>query len=71
MSPNTNTHFPWECIDALISTGVFHMNANNARDVDFIYTPLTMECLSGYALKPSFIDPPYSTTIKMAYQEIN
>ena len=25
----------------------------------------------GYALRPSFIDPAYSTAVKMAYQEIN
>ena len=30
-----------------------------------------MQCLTGYALRPSFIDPTYSTAVKMAYQEIN
>ena len=25
----------------------------------------------GYTLRPYFIDPAYSTTVKMAYQEIN
>ena len=70
--PNTNTHLPQERIDALIFTGVFHMNANNAKDVDCICTSFAMQCLSGYTLRPpSFIDPAYSTTVKMAYQEIN
>ena len=41
-SPSTNIQLPQERIDALISTGVFHVNANNARDVDSIYTPLAM-----------------------------
>ena len=63
---NTNTYLPQERIDALISAGVFHTYANNARDVDCIYTPLAMECSLGYALKPSFIDPAYSTAVKMA-----
>ena len=47
------------------------MNANNARDVDCICNSLAMQCLSGYALKPSFVDPAYATTIRIAYQEIN
>ena len=47
------------------------MNANNVRDVDSICTPLAMQCLSGYALRPSFVDPAYSTAMNMAYQEIN
>ena len=38
---------------------------------DSICTPLAMQCLSGYALSHSFIDPAYSTTMNMAYQEIN
>ena len=70
-SPNTNNQLPQESIDALISAGVFCMNANNARDVDSICTPIAMQCLSGYALSPSFIDPAYSTAMNMAYQEIN
>ena len=65
MRPQIPTpHFLQEQIDAMISTGIFHMNANDARDVDCICTPLAMECLSGYALKPSFIDPAYSTAVK-------
>ena len=55
----------------MISTGVFHMNANNARDVDSICNSLAMQCLSGYALKPTFVDPAYATAIRIAYQEIN
>ena len=47
------------------------MNANNARYVDSICTPYAIQCLMGYALRPSFIDPAYSTAVKMAYQEIN
>ena len=68
MSPSTDIQLPKERIDALISAGVFHVNANNARDVDSICTPHTMQCLMGYALRPSFIDPAYSTAVKMAYQ---
>ena len=30
-----------------------------------------MDCLSGYALKPSFIDPIFSTAMKMTYEKIN
>ena len=71
MSPNTCNQLPQECIDALISAGVFHMNANNARDVDSICNSLAMRYLSGYALKPSFVDPTYATAIRIAYQEIN
>ena len=70
-SPNTSTYLPQERIEALISAEVFHVNANEARDVDCICTPLAMECLSGYALKPSFIDPIFSTAVKMASEEIN
>ena len=47
------------------------MNANNARDTDSICTPRAMQCLTGYALRPSFIDPAYSTAMNIAYQEIN
>ena len=71
MSPNTINQLPQERIDALISTGIFHMNANNARDVDSICNSLAMQCLSGYALKPFFVDPAYATAIRIAYQEIN
>ena len=71
MSPSTNIQLPNERIDALISVGVFHVNANNARDVDSTCTPYAMQCLIGYALRPSFIDLAYSTVVKMAYQEIN
>ena len=68
---DTNTHLRQERIDALIFAGVFHVNANNARDVDCICNPLAMQCLSVYALKPFFTNPAYSTAIKIAYQEIN
>ena len=70
-SPSTSIQLPQKRIDALISSEVFHVNANNTRDVDNICTPLAMQCLSGYALRPSFIDPAYSTAMNMAYQEIN
>ena len=30
-----------------------------------------MQCLTGYATRPSFIDLAYSTAMNMAYQEIN
>ena len=71
MSPSTNVQLPKERIAALISAKVFHMNANNARDTDSICTPRAMQCLTGYALRPSFIDPAYSTAMNIAYQEIN
>ena len=69
-SPDINIHLPQERIDALISAGVFHANVNDARDVDNICNPLAMQCLTGYALRPSFIDPAYSTAIVIANQEI-
>ena len=47
------------------------MTANNARDLDSICNSLAIQCLIGYALRPSFIDPAYSTAISIAYQEIN
>ena len=47
------------------------MNANNARDVDCICKSFAMQYLSGYALRPSFTNPAYSTAIKIAYQQIN
>ena len=47
------------------------MNSNNARYVDCICTSLAIQCLSGYALSHSFIDPAYSTAMNMAYQEMN
>ena len=69
-SPDIKIDLPRERIDALLSAKVFHMNANEARDMDCICTSPAMECLSGYALKPSFNDLAYSTAIAIAYQEI-
>ena len=56
MSPNTNVQLPNERINALVSAKVFHVNTNNARDIDSICTPRAMQCLMGYALKPYLID---------------
>ena len=70
-SPNTSNQLPQERVNSLISAGIFHMNANNARDVDSICNPLAMQCISGYTLKPFFVDPTYATAIRIAYQEIN
>ena len=70
-SPDIKINLSQERIYALLSAKVFHVNANEANDVDCICTPPTIECLSGYGLKPSFNDPVYSTTILIAYQEIN
>ena len=55
-SPDLKIQLPQERINALISAKVLHTNANEARDVDCICTSSAMECLLGYALKPSF-DP--------------
>ena len=46
------------------------MNANETRDVDCICTSPTIECLTGYALKPTFNYPTYSIAIAIAYHEI-
>ena len=71
MSPSTNVQLLKERINALLFVKIFHVNANNAKDTDIIYTPCAMQSLMGYALRPSFIDLAYSTAVKMAYQEIN
>ena len=71
MSSVTNAQLPKERINALISAGVIHMNANNARATNSICTLCALQCLIGYALRPFFIDLAYSIAVKMTYQEIN
>ena len=71
MSPSINVQNLKKRIATLISAKVFHMNANNAKDIDSNCTLRAMQCLMGYALRPSFIDLAYSTAMNIAYQEIN
>ena len=70
ISMAANANFPKECIDALIAAGIYHHDPSNARDLDSICTTEAMQCLVGYALCPSFLDPAFVATIKLAKEKI-
>ena len=63
--------FHKNAIDALLTAGVFHCNASGARDIDNIYNPQAMKCLTGYALRPYFHDRAYTVAMRIVYQERN
>ena len=69
--PTTNVQISQERIDALLAAGIFHFNTSGARDTDSIYNAQTMQCLTGYALRPFFHDPAHTVAMRIAYQEIN
>ena len=72
LSPSVaNVQLSQEHIDALLAVGVFNFNTSSARDTDSICNSLTRQCLTGYALRPSFCDPAYTVTMRITYQEIN
>ena len=50
---------------------MLYFNACDARDTDSIYNACVMQCLTGYALSPSFHDPAYTVAMRIAYHEIN
>ena len=62
-----NVQILQECIDALLAAGIFHFTASGARDTDSICNAQAMQCLTGYALKPSFHDPTYTVIMIIAY----
>ena len=66
----TNVDLPKERIDALLAAEVYHHDSSNAQDLDSICTTKTMQCLVGYALQPSFLDPAYLIAIKLARDKI-
>ena len=65
----TNAHLWEERIDALLDAGVYNFDPAKARDLDSICTVEPMQCLVGYATSPSFLDPTYAATIKIAREK--
>ena len=64
-----NANFLRERIDALLAVGIYHHDPFKARDLDNIRTDEAMQCLIGYALRPSFSDPAFATAIKLAKEK--
>ena len=62
----TNVNLPKEWIDALLAAYVYHLDPSNAWDLDSICTAKAMQCLVGYALRPSFLDSAFTVAIKLA-----
>ena len=60
-----------ECIDALLDAGIYNFNPAKARDIDSIYTAEAMQCLVGYALSLSFLDPSYATAFRISREKIH
>ena len=58
-----NVNLPKERIDTLLATGVYHHDPSNAQDLDSICIAKAMQCLVGYALRPSFSDPAFAVAI--------
>ena len=71
ISTAANVQIPQERIDALLVVGVFHFNANDAKDTDSIYNAHAMQCLTWYALSHSFHDPVYTVAMRIAYHKMN
>ena len=65
-----HANLPNECIDALLAARVYHHDPFNAQDLDNIYTIEAMQCLVGYALRPSFSNPAFAVAIKLAKEKI-
>ena len=66
-----NANLSQERIDALLATRVYHYDPSKARDLDSIYTAEAMQCLVGYALHPSFLDPVFVAAIRLAKEKIH
>ena len=66
-----NARLSDERIDALLDAGIYNFDPAKARDLDSICTTEAMQCLVGYALSPSFLDPAYATTIRIAREKIH
>ena len=66
-----NADLPKNHIDALLAVGVYHYDPTNACDLDSICTAEAMQCLVGYAFRPSFSDPGFSVAIKLAREKIS
>ena len=71
ISTAANVKISQERIDALLAAGAFHFNANDAKDIDNICNAYDVQCLTGYALSPSFHDLAYTMAMSIAYHEIN
>ena len=71
ISTAANIQIPQELIDALLVASVFHFNVNEAREIDSICNAHAMQCLTGYAISPSFHDLAYTMAMRIAYHEIN
>ena len=68
----TNAHLSEERIDALLlDVGVYNFDPVKACDLDNICTIEGMQCLVGYALSPSFLDPAYAAAIRIAREKIH
>ena len=66
-----NVDLPQESINALLDAKVYHLNLVNARDLDSICIAEAMQCLTKYALHPTFLDPTFSMAIKLAQEMID
>ena len=71
ISSAANVQTSQERIDALLAARVFHFNASDAKDTDSICNARAMQCLTRYALRPSFNDLAYTVAMRIAYHEIN
>ena len=66
-----NARLSDERIDALLNAGIYNFNPAKARDLDSICTAEAMQCLVGYALSPSFLDPAYAAVNRIAREKIH
>ena len=66
-----NARFSDERIDALLDFGIYNFDPAKARDLDNICTAEAMQCLVGYALSPSFLDPAYAAAIRISRENIH
>ena len=66
-----NAHLSKKLIDALLDVGLYNFDPAKARDLDNICTAEAMQCLVGYALNPSFLDPAYAVAFRIASEKIH